>query len=56
MYIIKHLLKVFIMLFKQAYCKHSNVYTASCPVTEKTYTTCQDCWKRIKVEYTNGRS
>lgn len=54
MNIIKHLLKVFIMLIKQTYCKHQNSYSASCPVTGKTYTTCQDCWKRLKVENTNG--
>jgi hypothetical protein len=51
---IKHFAKVASSYLKRFGCKHSDTYSASCPFTEMTYTTCKRCLLRVKVEKTNG--
>ena len=54
MKIIKHFANVLVWKIKGISCKHENIGVASCPYTMLTYSTCENCRKRIKVEKTNG--
>jgi hypothetical protein len=36
----------------KTFCNHLELYTSSCPYTEKTYTNCKKCLKRLAVEIT----
>ncbi len=54
MRVIKHLIAVAKMKLKAIGCKHENVEALSCPFTRLTYTTCNRCLTRVKVEKTIG--
>jgi hypothetical protein len=49
---IKHLLKVARMRLVSFRCKHASVYVSSCPYTGLTYTICDKCLNKVKVEKT----
>jgi hypothetical protein len=51
---IKHFIKVAGWMIKRRFCKHADFRSASCPFTGMTYTTCEDCGKRINVRPTNN--
>jgi hypothetical protein len=51
---IKHFAYVAKAYYNRIGCKHNKQGVASCPFTGLTYTTCEKCLKRIKVEETNG--
>lgn len=53
---IKHLLKVAKMRLKTFGCKHSDTYVSSCPYTGLTYTICNKCLNKVKVEKTVEQS
>jgi uncharacterized metal-binding protein YceD (DUF177 family) len=50
----KHLLYVLSSYARKFSCKHEDLYIASCPFTGMTYTTCERCLTRMKVEKTDG--
>jgi len=52
MRVTKHLYKVSKSLVKYFFCKHEATTSASCPFTGKTYTYCESCMVRLKVEVT----
>lgn len=54
MKIVKHLWHVIVWNIKRINCKHADSEAVSCPFTKLTYTTCNNCKTRIKVELTNG--
>jgi hypothetical protein len=39
-------------LFAKMFCRHTTQAKSSCPFTGKTYTMCEKCLKRLKVEVT----
>jgi len=41
-------------IIKQKFCKHLTNVSSSCPFTGNTYTYCEKCEKRLKVEKTNN--
>jgi len=47
MKMIKHFVNVAVAVSQRIFCKHLNTDVASCPFTNKTYTTCLKCYKRI---------
>jgi hypothetical protein len=51
---VKHFYKVFIGAIKSLTCKHINFKVASCPFTGYTYTTCNDCMKRLQIKPTES--
>ena len=51
---IKHFYKVAIWTIKRNFCKHQSTRIASCPFTGMTYTTCENCGKRMDVRRTNN--
>lgn len=51
---IKHFIRVAKSYYARIGCKHEDARSASCPFTGLTYTTCNKCLKRVKVEVTNG--
>lgn len=50
---IKHFLKVAKWSMVRAFCKHLDFRTGSCPFTRLTYTTCNNCGKRLDIQPTN---
>jgi hypothetical protein len=51
---IKHFIKVAGWMIKRNFCKHADIRSASCPFTGMTYTTCEECGKRMEVRRTNN--
>jgi hypothetical protein len=49
MRILKHFVWVAKGLAIRMFCKHESQRIGSCPVTELTYTTCNDCGKRMSI-------
>lgn len=54
MRILKHFVWVIRGLFVRAFCQHTNLRTGACPVTELTYTTCNNCGKRMSIVKTEN--
>ena len=54
MKILKHFIKVAKAYAVRIGCKHQESYSASCPYTGMTYTSCNRCLARLKVQKTNG--
>ena len=52
MRILKHFIKVAQGFIRSISCKHSDYRVASCPFTGYTYTTCNNCMTRLKIEQT----
>jgi hypothetical protein len=52
MKIIKNIVETGKTIKQKMFCKHLESSISSCPFTEKTYTTCLNCFKKINVEFT----
>lgn len=52
MRIIKHFYNVLRGMIRSITCKHKDFRVASCPFTGYTYTTCNNCMKRLRIEAT----
>ena len=52
MRILKHFYKVARGMLLSLTCKHVDFRVASCPFTGYTYTTCNKCMTRLKIEQT----
>jgi hypothetical protein len=52
MKMIKNIIEIGTKMKQRFFCKHLESSISSCPFTEKTYTTCLNCFKKINVEVT----